>query len=260
MPSPFAGMDPYLETPEAWRDFHNNLASEIQGRLNERLDPRYDAALEAHVTYETVEVASPRRAHLDVSVWGEARGSTGSPAGIAIAPAPVESQVPLDEPLQLFTVEVRRSTSHALVTSIERLSPVNKTPGHEAFAVYRRKRRALLSSDAHVMEIDLLRGGERPPLVEPVPPAAYYVILSRAERRPICEVWPITLRDLLPVLPVPLIRPDPDIPLDLGASVASVYEHGAYARRLDYGRQVPPPALSPEDEAWVSALLERAHR
>lgn len=225
MPLPFAGMDPYLEAPEVWRDFHNNLASEIQGRLNERLDPRYYAALEAHVTYETVEVSSPRRAHPDVSVWGEARGSAGSPAGLAIAPAPMESQVPLDEPLQLFTVEVRRSTSHA-----------------------------------HVMEIDLLRGGERPPLVEPVPPAAYYVILSRAERRPICEVWPITLRDLLPVLPVPLIRPDPDIPLDLGASVASVYERGAYARRLDYGRQVPPPALSPEDEAWVSALLERAHR
>jgi len=42
------------------------------------------------------------------------------------------------------------------------------------------------------------------------------------------------LADRLPVLPVPLLEPDPDVPLDLGAVVASVYERGAYASQIDY--------------------------
>ena len=36
MPSPFPGVDPYIESPALWSDFHNNLASEIQAHLYER--------------------------------------------------------------------------------------------------------------------------------------------------------------------------------------------------------------------------------
>src|SRR5437870_13636944 len=69
-----------------------------------------------------------------------------------------------------------------LVTVIEVLSPVNKRPSHEAYLAYQRKRRDILRSEVHLLEIDLLRGGERPPLERPVPPAAYYVVLSRAHQ------------------------------------------------------------------------------
>ena len=41
MPSPFPGVDPYIESPALWSDFHNNLASEIQAQLNRRIQPRY---------------------------------------------------------------------------------------------------------------------------------------------------------------------------------------------------------------------------
>jgi hypothetical protein len=103
----------------------------------------------------------------------------------------------------------------------------------------------------------LLRAGERPPLEQAIPAAPYYVVLSREERRPTVEVWPIQLADRLPVLPVPLLEPDPDAPLDLGAVVASVYERGAYDRKLDYREPPPPPPLTTEEAAWVDQLLRR---
>ena len=41
MPSPFPGMDPYLESPVLWPDVHHGLISEIQSLLNQSLRPRY---------------------------------------------------------------------------------------------------------------------------------------------------------------------------------------------------------------------------
>ena len=69
------------------------------------------------------------------------------------------------------------------------------------------------------------------------------------------EVWPIQLPDPLPVLPIPLLEPDPDVPLDLGAAVASVYERAAYAAQIDYRQPPPPPPLSPDETEWVNDLL-----
>src|SRR5262249_61985845 len=120
---------------------------------------------------------------------------------------------------------------------------------------YRRKRRELLRSETHLMEIDLLRGGERPQLKRPVPTAPYYVNLYRATRRPYVEVWPIQLWEKLPMMPVPLLDPDPDAALDLGAVVAAVYERGAYARLIDYRRPPPPPALLDREAVWLGEHL-----
>jgi hypothetical protein len=212
MPSPFPGMDPYLETPRRWPDFHNDLAAEIRTALNRCLDPRYLASLTSEI------------------------------------------------PVQLYRVEIRTTAEEQLVTVIEILSPSNKRSGHEDALEYRRKRRDVLRSSAHMMEIDLLRGGERPPLQTPVPAASYYVVLSREGHRPTVDVWPIQLADPLPVLPVPLLEPDPDVPLDLGAAVASVYERGAYGRAIDYREPPPPPPLSEEQAAWVESLLRESRQ
>jgi Protein of unknown function (DUF4058) len=111
-----------------------------------------------------------------------------------------------------------------------------------------------------LLEIDLLRGGERPPLERPVPSAAYYVVLSRAERRPRVDVWPIQLWDRLPVLPVPLLEPDPDVALDLGAAVASVYERGAYTQQIDYRQSAPPPPLTNAEAEWLAGLFLNRER
>jgi len=249
-------MDPYIEQPNLWTDFHGNLAPEIQGRLNQRIQPRYIARLTPYVTYEVVEIAQTRGVRPDVGVWQPQPPRGEVALGVAtVTPAPVESLVLLELPLRLYSVEIRTVAEQELVTSIEILSPVNKRPGHEAYRDYRRKRQDLLRSSAHLLEIDLLRGGERPPLERPVPRAPYYAILSRALRRPRVEVWPIQLADELPVLPVPLLEPDPDVPLDLGAAVASVYERGAYGAQIDYRQPPPSPLLTDAETAWLDTLL-----
>ena len=56
MPSPFPGMDPYIEQPALWGDFHNNLASQIQAYLNQQIRPHYFARFIPYVTYETVAI------------------------------------------------------------------------------------------------------------------------------------------------------------------------------------------------------------
>src|SRR6516164_1643463 len=49
MPSPFPGMDPYLETPDLWPDVHHELISQIRHQLNPRLRPKYVARVELRV-------------------------------------------------------------------------------------------------------------------------------------------------------------------------------------------------------------------
>lgn len=255
MPSPFPGMDPYIEHPDIWQDFHHDLAAEIQGQLSPRIRPRYYAAIEVFVTYDDTESGDARKGRPDVGVVLR-ETQTAYPVLFTDGPSPVESRVALD-PLKLFTVEIRAANDRQLITSIELLSPVNKQRGHKAFESYHRKRQAVLNSDTHLIEIDLLRDGERPPLLDPVPPASYYIILSRIEKRPTVQVWPIQLKDKLPVLPVPLRKPDPDVILDLNAAVAAIYERAAYAVRIDYHQPPPPPEWSPEERAWVESLLKR---
>ncbi|OGO40559.1 MAG: hypothetical protein A2Z03_03445 [Chloroflexi bacterium RBG_16_56_8] len=256
MPSPFPGMDPYIEKPTVWSDFHGDLAAEIRADLNRQFQPRYVAQMVPYVTYEIVEVSERRGIRPDVGVWQPQppRGRV-SEAVMVATPAPIESRVALEAPLELYTVEIHEVETMQLVTSIEILSPVNKRRGHEAYEHYRRKRRELLRSAAHLVEIDLLRAGDRPPLEKPVPPAPYYVTLSRVNRRPKVVVWPIQLWDKLPILPVPLLEPDPDVTLDLGSVVALVYERGAYARLIDYPSPPPPPELSEAESKWVDEHL-----
>jgi hypothetical protein len=257
LPSPFPGMDPYIESPELWSDFHNDLASEMRAHLNRHIQPRYFARLTPYVTYEVVEIGQAYGIRPDVGIWHLEPAPTAAGPGTAIiSVAPVESLVALEIPLRLHRVEIRTTAQQQLVTVIEILSPVNKRPGHQAHLAYQRKRRNLLHSEVHLLEIDLLRGGERPPLERPVPPAGYYVVLSRAERRPRVDVWPIQLWDRLPVLPVPLLAPDPDVALDLGAAVASVYQRGAYAQQIDYLQAPPPPPLGNAEAEWLAELLD----
>jgi len=268
MPSPFPGMDPYLERPSLWVDFHNNLAPEIQAQLNQVIQPRYVARLTPYVTYEVIEIAEVQPIRPDVGVLRETGPGYGTQVDVAPAdvaptvggvatgaptvPLPVLSRVPSRVALELFSVEIRTVDRRQLVTAIEILSPVNKKPGHKAHTDYLRKRDHLLSSMTHLVEIDLLRAGQRPPLDRPVPAAPYYVTLSRAERRPQVEVWPVQLWDRLPAIPIPLRAPDADVSLDLAECVASVYDRAAYGADIDYASTPPAPPLGEAEGAWVA--------
>lgn len=259
MPSPFPGMDPYLEDARIWEDFHASLAAEIRDQLAPSLRPRYVAALAVRVTYDEVVVERrPSQAiKPDVSVWrAEDRPAGHVAVASAIAPAPLVGMIAPQVAINLYAIEIRRVEDDLLVTAIEILSPVNKRPGHEAFVSYQRKRGDLLRSAAHLMEIDLLRAGRRWVLLTPLPAAPYFTFLSRADKRPRIEIWPLRFQEPIPVLPVPLLEPDPDVPLDLGRAMRAIYDRASYDLRIDYHRPVPPPDLGSEDAEWVAALLQ----
>jgi hypothetical protein len=244
-------MDPYLEAPELWEDFHARLADQISAQIGPLLRPRYFAALTPRVTYEEVTVAQVRGMKPDVAVYSRRDVPFGSGGGVAVAPAPMTGTVTIDVPVKEQSIEIREAATGVLVTVIEILSPVNKRPGHDAYAAYRKKRRAIFATDVHILEIDLLRSGERPPLATPHPTTPYAVYLGRGRNRPFVGIWPIGQRDPLPVVPVPLLPPDPDVPLDLALALRSIYDRASYDLRIDYRAEPPPPALPPEDLAWL---------
>jgi len=252
-------MDPYIEQPSVWIDFHNDLASEIRAHLNAHIRPAYFARLTPYVTYEVIEVAQTKLYNIRPDVGVMQRRDLPIAGGVAVLEpdevASVESAVELGTEVELLSVEIRRAGNEQLVTAIEILSPVNKQPGHAAYTDYLRKRQDLHNSTVHLIEIDLLRGGKRPPLLRPVPIAPYYITLGRADQRPTVTVWPIPLQARLPRLPVPLRAPDPDVILPLNEIVATVYERGGYDAQLDYRQPVPPPALTDDEAAWVANVL-----
>ncbi|MBX2997557.1 MAG: DUF4058 family protein [Caldilineaceae bacterium] len=257
MASPFPGMDPYIEQSRIWADFHSDLASEIRAYLNAQIRPAYFARLTPYTTYEVIEVAQSRLQGVRPDVGVMQRRPLLPHAGTATLtePAPVESIVKMEAPLEIMSIEIRHASEEYLVTAIEILSPVNKQRGHEAHRDYQRKRRELLRSNVHFIEIDFLRAGERSPLDRPVPPAPYYVSLSREGQRPKILVWPIPLNARLPTIPVPLAHGDPDATLNLAQVVAAVYERGGYDVQIDYREAAPPPPLSEEEEQWVDQSL-----
>ena len=141
--------------------------------------------------------------------------------------------------------------SREVVTVVEVLSPTNKRPG-EHRAQYLAKRSAVRQSDAHLVEIDLLRGGQPMP-AEGRPECTYSVLVSRADRRPQADFWPFGLRDPLPTVPVPLRPGDGYARLDLRAILDRVYDESGYEDFI-YQRE-PDPTLTGDDDAWVRSFL-----
>ena len=257
MPSPFPGMDPYLEG-YLWPDVHNALANKIRQVLAPRLRPRYVVRIEIYVVEDTAPESEIGIMYPDVEIMltGPTRaGGTSQPAA-ATAPAlgtPAALTIPILDPVEVRvpTVEIRDVASNQLVTCIEILSPVNKRePG---LAVYRQKRQRLYHAGVHLIEIDLLRRGTRPIAHPRVPDAAYLIALTRALSGA-TAIWPLGLRDALPAIPVPLREPDADSLLELGPALAAVYDEAGYDLSIDYAQPAPPPPLSDTDTAWMRAL------
>jgi len=226
-------MDPYLED-DLWTPFHADLAHQIQAQLMPRLRPKYVALVEKRYV-----------------IGQSGFGIFGLEKERVIYP---EVLNPLPEEAPVRTVEIREVDGRRLVTVIEILSPANK---HGKGALeYAERRLSILQTQTHLLEFDLLRGGTRIPFIGELPPAPYYVFLSRFTRRPRTEVWTVGLRDRLPAIPVPLLPPDPDVPLDVQAAVKACFDLVGYERLLDYTQLPPPPEMSAEDRDWVRAQIE----
>ncbi len=251
MTSPFPGMDPYLEG-NWWTSFHAYLAPEIAAQLNPRLRPKYIAVPERkYVTGTLEEIMICTDSMIpDVGVR-KTRGLFPHDWATAVATQPLRLRSSAPTAVPHFRIHIRDTKNRKLVTAIELLSPTNKRSGRRA---YLRKRQHFLQSPVHLLEIDLHHQGRRMPLLEPYPPGAYFVLLNRAKRRSWTEVRPASLDQPLPTVLVPLLKGDPDIPLNLQTAFSKVYEIGNFDTVLNY-TEPPDVELSSEELAWLDTRL-----
>ena len=257
MPSPFPGMDPFIEE-QKWVDFHHELIAVTREFLVPRVRPHYEVSVEERVYVEHAPNGNLELIRPDVTVLereGQEAPSKGAIAtATAVAVAPVVLTLLMPERMREAFLAIRKRETREVVTIVEVLSPGNKRPGSDGRREYLSKREAILQSAAHLVELDLLRQGKRLPTIEPLPPADYYAFICRGQRRPRAEVYPWTLRHPLPAIPVPLARDDPDVALDLHPIFNTVYDRAGYDYSLDYRRPIEPP-LSDADTAWAKQIV-----
>ncbi len=275
MPSIFPGMDPYLEAPWIWPDFHNSLADEIRRMLNQQLPKDYFAQLEARS--ELGIRAAKRIIAPDVAIIesGRKRGpSQEDGGGVAVA---VEEEIEIstgirvefiDEPVTITSVAIRNTqTANEVVTLIEILSPANKRSGADRDHYVQRMKEILTVSSTSLIEIDLLRNGqrtwERSDIIDDYlddlgSPTDYLVMTSRSWSRSGADMHPISIRERLPVIAVPLRQNEPVVPLSLQTAFNRAYDGGPYRRgAVDYSKP-PFPSLNDSQEQWRMALLAGA--
>jgi hypothetical protein len=257
-------MDPFIEDRGLWPDFHTKLIGEIERSLAARLPERYfvQTGERSYIVLAGIDEKEAKPIYPDVGIEkpGKGKGAAETRGAVAVAKPVLDTggitmQAFIDEHFRETFIEIYEADPETrLVTCIEVLSPSNKRKGKKGWKLYLRKRNALLLGKANLVEIDLLRGGQRMPMVGPWPQSPYYLLVGREDHVPSCRVWPASFKEPLPEIPVPLASPDPDLPLALQPMIDAVYERSRYGRRLDYTRPLTPP-LSPEESAWLAERL-----
>jgi hypothetical protein len=250
MPSPFPGMDPYLEDPAFWSDFHRRFITCLGDAILDHLPDAYDARID-----EMVRVVAPDekavRYYPDVAVTGgPTEGTTGATATIDLEPIVMTE---LEEVRDVW-LEVLRRPDRKLVTVIEVLSPSNKVGA--GLQDYTARRNEFLHQDVNFVEINLLVGGQRPRIASVWQPSDYYALIARGAQHPQAGVVRWNVRDRLPPIPIPLLAPDADVSLDLQPIFTSAYDRGRYSRFLGYAAPLLA-SLAPADRTWAAEIAHQ---
>lgn len=257
MRPPFPGMDPWLEHPALWPDVHNRLIAAIADAMAPRIAPRYYIGTEQRVYLATFDDTKPiGRPDLGVV---PARGVEGpfeaAPESAAVGVLDVE--LPIEDEVEEWFLEVRDVGSHEVVTVIEVLSPTNKAPG-AGRKKYEAKRRAVTRTRTNLVEIDLLRAGRRMPVVSRRSAwGDYRILVARGRGRPAGQLYCFGIRQPIPAVTLPLLHGDDEPPIDLGAILHDLYDRARFDLRLDYAKS-PVPALNDEDGAWARQVVGSA--
>lgn len=252
MPSPFPGMDPYLEHPALWPDVHQRLIVALADSLGPTLRPRYRVAVEERVYVTDVE--GPLfigRPDMSVVNAGPPTGMGTSAPVALVEPRVVE--VPLPDRIREGYLEVRDVATGQVVTMAELLSPTNKRAG-EGRRLYEEKRLQVLGTRTHLVEIDLLRGGEPMKMWGDGKDSHYRILVSRADRRPRADLYAFNLRDPIPPFSLPLRPGDEEPVVELGTLLHALYDRAGYDLALDYAAE-PVPPLEGDELAWADQLL-----
>lgn len=255
MPSPFPGMDPFIEE-QKWKGFHTQFVTALGQALIPQVRPRYVVDVEEYVylAAEPDEPARPIGPDVSIADSGSGWRESADSAQTAVAVHPVVRTVPEPKHHRQHYLAIRNRQSLEVVTVIELLSPWNKDPvrGQEEYLL---KRENVFAVHANLVEFDLLRGGVRLPTVEPLPEGDYFALVCRKERYPELDVYAWSLRSPLPPVPIPLAKGDPDARLDLQSIFTQTYDRAGYDYALDYHSDVVPPLVE-GDAGWVRGVLK----
>ena len=265
MPSPFPGMDPFLEHPAYFPDLHDSMNIYLREVLQSKLPDVYFAVVNERLWVETVE----RYIEPDVDViraGGPGKRLKGDGIGHATQATPVVVTVPHDERREIF-VEIRTKApggDERIVTTIEVLSLGNKSPGEKGRELYLKKQREVLEGDIHLVEIDLLRGGvhttaaPRWRIEKKTGAFDYHVSIHHFDQVEDFHIYPNQLQEPLPEIAIPLLPGDGAVSVDLQGVLNRCYDAGPYRRRVKYdvSRIVPP--LATKQLRWVKARLRAA--
>lgn len=260
MPSPFPGMDPYLEQPAFWSSFHSRLIVAVADALAPQLRPRYYVEVETRTYTDTVDgellVGIPDAVVLAGAPQPPTPDTASDIATTRVngSGQPQTVMVPMPVEIRERYLEVREVSSNTVITVLEVLSPQNKRPG-QGRTLYEAKRQRILSSASHLVEIDLQRRDAPMPMqaAEPIPP--YHVLVSRAEHRPRAMLYAVSLQQPLPTFLLPLRAEAEAVSVDLQDIFSGVYDRASYDLRLDYTQPPPPPRFSDADQMWMQTLL-----
>lgn len=255
MPSPFPGMNPYLEHPGRWQEFHSRLIVAIADELGPKLRPKYRAAVELRI-YEDASNELTLIGRPDTTVFQAIPNIalTDSPESNVATVEPVMVEVPLPEEIRERYLAVREVASGEVVTTLELISPSNKRPG-KGRSQYEEKRLAILGSQTHLIEIDLIRSFTPFPMRGNIQPSLYRILVSRSPQRPRAALYPFGLPDAIPPFPVPLKPNEPETMVDLQCLVHQVYDRAGYDLEIDY-TQDPMPPLEGKDMTWLNEFLQ----
>jgi hypothetical protein len=222
MPSPFPGMDPYLESDRLWPLFQHQLVTCLYQILLPGLVDRYKARI------------SQRHYHTEQALF---------------------TSVIKEEHHEEF-IEVRHRNETRVVTLIDVVSPVNKTTdtGRQA---YLNKRREGKGNGANLVEIDLSLQGT--PMLDysrdGLPDWDFAVTVTRASQPDRYEIYTATMQKRLPRFRLPLASDDRDTVVDLQVAFTRAYDQGNFNAQVDYAKD-PTVPLSDQDRKWLQELLK----
>jgi Protein of unknown function (DUF4058) len=255
MPSPFPGMNPYLEHPELFPGLHHSLISEIAKLLTPQLRPKYRVAVEVRM-YNTTDNSSLIVGIPDVTIKSRQtdKDLTINNVAVATQTQPIKVKVPVPITVKEGYLEVREVGTDILITTIEILSPTNKRAGKGREA-YEEKREKVLLSRTNLVEIDLLRRGNPMPIISTNPPSDYRILVCRGNFRHSADLYPFDLPDVIPSFPLPLRAEDTEPIINLQALLNDVYDLYGYDLVVDYHTE-PVLKLREDDAAWSDALLQ----
>ena len=255
MPSPFPGMNPYLEHPELFPGLHHLLIGEIARFLSPQLRPKYRVAVEVRM-YETNEENSLLVGIPDVIVKSRETLPDVTMTNVAVtAPTtePVRVTIPMPLTIREGYLEVREVGTEALVTTIEILSPTNKRVG-KGRQMYEEKREQVLLSRTNLVEIDLLRKGESMPFLGNNVASSYRILVCRGNKRPYGDLYAFNLPSAIPSFYLPLRSGDIEPVIDLQALLNEMYDIYGYDLVVNYSQEAVP-LLSKTEAVWAHELL-----